>query len=569
MTKKLKIFKILFFLSALVIQFNSLAQTSGRLLLNVKNNNALGNGIADDTNAIQATINGASPGDTVFIPKGVFIVKSLGLKSGIHLKSEGILKQKVEQVEEYSMSKQNSSIPLLRGKEVSNIHLSIQSESMHEAIYLSDSKDITISHSTFIGDATKLQSFSGIMIFRCQDIVISHTTVCNFGMPRTSAHNYQPGTGIRILTSKNLKITDSDIRNNGENGVFIHNSQDVSVQNTSFRFNGMSAIQVAFGSSGNEKNYSFINNIMEFNAADAIDINNRSPEMYLDINCLIKDNVSRSNGFVNGKSTPDGSGIATLINVSGVSMLNNTAEKNNRPAIYLESCGIISAENNRADNQVEIVLRLEELKLLSNEFGSVNLLANVKAGKLTLGNNKLGNLSLPNGIRVDSMIVANNVFTNASLNFNMEGEVQLINNKIIGKSTTIPLLIVNVQGMHLEKNKINSSLSGGIVINKTATNITIVNNTIQSLGCSIYEMGSVGLLISGNKLTSIEGGKSNQTLISDNPNQLRLFGNQHIGSGKSTTILFKGKGTATVDSEIITKGGLADYGSVKVVQIGL
>src|SRR5690606_22477598 len=107
-----------------------------------------------------------------------------------------------------------------------------------------------------------------------------------------------------------------------ENGVFTHSTPDVEVSNNHIYNNGMSAIQVAFGTGGIEKNYQFRGNIMEGNAADAIDINNRSLEKYLDINCLIEDNTSRNNGFVRGKSTPDGSGIATLINVSGVNLRN-------------------------------------------------------------------------------------------------------------------------------------------------------------------------------------------------------------------------------------------------------
>src|SRR5690606_40339552 len=101
---------------------------------------------------------------------------------------------------------------------------------------------------------------------------------------------------------------------------FMHDTPDVEVSHNRIQNNGMSAIQVAFGRNGIEKNYLFINNVMEGNAADAIDINNRSLVKYLNINCRIENNISRNNGFVNGESTPDGSGIATLINISGVEM---------------------------------------------------------------------------------------------------------------------------------------------------------------------------------------------------------------------------------------------------------
>src|SRR5690606_30363736 len=124
-----------------------------------------------------------------------------------------------------------------------------------------------------------------------------------------------------------------------------------------------------------------------------------------DINCHIEDNISRDNGYVKGQPTPDGSGVATLINLSGVTMHNNVAEGNNRPALYIESCGSIYASGNKADNAVEVVLNFDELMLENNSFSSINLLANVNGKKLSLTNNKLFSMSLPNGIKVDSLIL--------------------------------------------------------------------------------------------------------------------------------------------------------------------
>src|SRR5690554_6060883 len=75
--------------------FLYLGESSGQIsnsknsLLNVKANKAIGDGISDDTKAIQETINQATKGDTVYIPEGKYLVRVLGLKSDVHIKGEG------------------------------------------------------------------------------------------------------------------------------------------------------------------------------------------------------------------------------------------------------------------------------------------------------------------------------------------------------------------------------------------------------------------------------------------------------------------------------------------------
>src|SRR5690606_28414777 len=150
------------------------------------------------------------------------------------------------------------------------------------------------------------------------------------------------------------------------------------------------------------------------------DINNRAPKKAMDIECIIANNITCEDGYVNGESTPDGSGIGTLINISNVLLYKNEAYRNNRPAIYVESCGVIMAKNNWADNQVEVTLDLEELLLEENKFSSINLIANTKAEKIQLRNNELGSLSLPDGIQVKEFKIENNSISNASINLNMK-----------------------------------------------------------------------------------------------------------------------------------------------------
>jgi parallel beta-helix repeat protein len=538
--------------------------TSQDKRLNVKDNRAIGDGIADDTKAIQATISKASKGDTVFIPEGTYVVKALGLKSGVHIKSEGQLIQQLEGEEEkFSTSMQNSSAPLFRGNNISNVSLSFTGKTLNEGVYLSGSRDVVISNSIMVGDSTKIQSFAGILLYNCENISIEKSSVSHYGSARSDPAVYHPGTAIRILSSNNVSITHNTIQNNGENGVFIHQSPDVEVSNNRIIKNGMSAIQVAFGSKEIEKNYKFINNLMEGNAADAIDINNRAPRDFLNINCLIQNNTSRSNGFVKGESTRDGSGIATLINVSGVEILNNTAENNNRPSLYIENCGKIDVKGNHSDNHVELVESFEELNLSRNSFSIISLLANVKGKKLLLTNNKLHSLSLPNGIQVDSLVLRNNELENAKLNFNMTGNVKMVGNTIESTAKDGAILIVRVNSAHLQRNRIVSSNSQALTIRNLAENVCIINNEIKSLNTCIYDDGSKGLHITGNKLLSLKGGRFRHTLVSRNPNHLFLSENEHIGVRRESAILLEGHGTAQIIEEEI-KRGYADFGSVEV-----
>jgi len=519
---------------------------------------------SDQTDVIQAVINQATEGDTVYFPEGQYLVRTILLRSDVNILSEGYLKHHSSAKSgEFSIEKQNSFNPLILGEGVKNVSISLKGESKNEGIYLLKSQQIRIYNSELIGDSTKLRAYSGIMTFQCSGIEIANTRIHHFGMPRTETHNYQPGSGVRIMSSNTVSIHDSEIYKNGENGIFIYGSRKVEVINNVIRHNGMSAIQVAFGDSGKENDYNFSYNILEENASDAIDINNRSKEKAKNISCLITENITCGNGFVNGESTPDGSGIATLINVSNVIIYKNEAYRNNRPAIYVESCGLILAKENWADNQVEVTLDLEELLLDKNRFSSINLIANTKAQKIHLRENELGSLSLPNGIQVDEFIIENNSFSNATFNFNMKGNMRLTGNEIRNNSENPTILIVKADNAFLENNEILSQNSSAIVLRNTAKNIQIIGNQVKSFNTAIFDDSSKDLVVKNNKITSIAGGEENQAFRSHYPVNLTLIGNEYHGIENIVTVLLVGKGKATVGKEKLISG-TANYGEVEI-----
>ena len=125
----------------------SQSETSKNGLINVRDYKAVGDGKTDDTQAIQASISGAEVGDTVFIPEGKYLVKALGLKSGVHIRTEGLLMQKLPgDREEFSPSKQNSSSPLFRGINVTDVSLSFRAQSVQTAAHQSLDQEMVRRH---------------------------------------------------------------------------------------------------------------------------------------------------------------------------------------------------------------------------------------------------------------------------------------------------------------------------------------------------------------------------------------------------------------------------------------
>lgn len=532
--------------------------------LNVKNFQAKGDGIVDDTKAIQATINAAQKGDTVLIPDGRFKVRTLILKSDISIKGIGLLKQHLAaDTQNYSRRIQNSSNPLFFGRNLKNITLNFRAETLNEALYISKSSDIKISYTNIKGNAKKIKSFPALLFYECDTIRIDHSSVREYGSPRLSAKTYQAGTAIRLLSCSDITIEGNKLQYNGENGIFMHGSSSAVINNNLISHNGMSAIQIGFGKTKKERGFIISNNILEHNAADAIDINNKITPTPLVIDCFIKNNKSFHNGFVNGESTVDGSGLATLVNVSKVTIADNVSNKSNRPALYLDNCGDILAKHNKTDNKIEIVNSFNKITLQDNIFDAITILAHVKGKSLHVTRNEMRTLLLPNAISIDSLILHQNKLTNASLNINMEGNLLMTKNIINSNAPSGAILLVNINSAQLDQNQIKSTRFYAITVRKMAKKVNLRNNIIQSVDACIYDEGSENLTLSQNKLHSIPGGKLSRTFISKNPNHLKMQQNEHIGGKSDNSIRFEGTGIAFLSDEKIISG-YPDYGKVVI-----
>lgn len=532
--------------------------------LNVKDFHAKGDSQSDDTKSIQAAINAAEKGDTIFIPAGIYKVKTLILKSDINLVGVGLLKQYLlVDTQNFNRAMQNSSAPLFFGRNIHRVHLTFYASTLNEGLYISNSSDIKITYTKIEGNPKKLHAFPGMLFYDCDSIQVSNSIVRNYGAPRQSAKNYQAGTGIRFLSCQNILIESNKISHNGENGIFMHSSGRARIHHNYIAHNGMSAIQIGFGRTKSEVNFSITNNVLEHNAADAIDINNKITTEPFPIACSIRNNKSFQNGFVNNESTVDGSGLATLINVSDVHVLNNRSQKSNRPALYLEDCGTILAEGNMSDNKVEIVHTFDRITLRNNTFDALTVLTNTKGNSLSLSGNTLRTLLLPNGISIDSLTLKKNKLTNANLNFNMQGHILLEANDIHTDNNTSALLLVKLNSARIVANNITSTGNFAVMIRRMAQRVVLEENDIRSVNACIYDDGAAQLTLLSNKLTSLPGGVLNRTLMSKEPNNLRIKGNIHKGGASDNSIRFEGTGTAFVANEQILSG-YVDYGQVTI-----
>ncbi len=435
----------------------------------------------DESAVFQYRIDSAAAGDTVFLPIGTHYVRTLRLKSGVNIVSRGLLVQLPQEEElDYRADRQHSGRPLFRGDKVSDIHLEFKAETRQEAVHITRSRDITIANTLAIGDSTKVQSFSGLLFYGSKNIRIQNSEIAYYGAPRAHAKRYQPGTGLRFLQSSAILVENSSVHHNGENGMFFHGCADVSVQKNNSSYNGMSGLQVAFGREAVERGYDIGDNKFNYNAADAIDINQPEKSLTVPIRAKIHDNTSDHNGFVSGEKTVDGSGIVTLVGVSDVVLNGNRSSRSNRPAIYLERCDSVYAVANDADNVMELVSLNNHITVENNRLDGIRLLKGVKANKLHIIDCDIRDLSFSNDIAVDSLVLSGNKLKGV-ININMDGALVFHNNQLTSPAADGAILLTKVQRAEVRGNHISATQAPAIRIGAMAQDVLIEENEIRSV----------------------------------------------------------------------------------------
>ena len=156
-------------------------QDGGRVL-NVREFGARGDGIADDTVAIQGAVNATKPGDTIYFPAGVYAVSNFVVKnrSGLSFAGEG----------QKSIIKQKSGAARIAT--------------------IDASRDIGISHLTF--DANGIGSYGGVVFYAAKGVRIENNTFFDSApkpIAKTDRYSFVFGRGSE--PSRDVKIINNII----------------------------------------------------------------------------------------------------------------------------------------------------------------------------------------------------------------------------------------------------------------------------------------------------------------------------------------------------------------------
>ena len=180
--------------------------------VSVKDFGAVGDGVADDTSAINAAIAAvnAAGGGTVFFPAGTYIVGDAGGSTGISLLSK----------------------VALRGAGIGATTIKLKDAADAHLINVADgTTDVAVSDMTLDGNRANQTVFvhclrvAGVTNLLAQNLEIKE------------AHRY--GIGIQGGTNKNVRLVNLDIHDTGADGIDIKNrnddNEDIHISNVSVR----------------------------------------------------------------------------------------------------------------------------------------------------------------------------------------------------------------------------------------------------------------------------------------------------------------------------------------------
>ena len=225
--------------------------------------------------------------------------------------------------------------------------------SIAECIDINHSKNIIVSNSYMTNDNNN-KKVNGIVVRDSENVKIVNNEIENINILPITKNNVNPysqGNGIACYVSNNIKIVGNKVYKCAQNGIYTFACNYVTIKTNDITYNGMSGLQLAF-STNKEHDYVIDNNKIFYNMSDGIDINNTTG-VIIDINCMIKNNTYLSNGFDfnNLEFTQDGSGYATLVNVSNVIIKDNKMEGCNKFAHYISQCDNIFIFNNKGSKK--------------------------------------------------------------------------------------------------------------------------------------------------------------------------------------------------------------------------
>jgi parallel beta-helix repeat protein len=264
-------------------------------------------------------------------------------KKGINIKIEGTLESIYNQVRSLKKDSYPSRNPLFQLVNDQNIQITggVIRNKYHEGIVILNSKEITIS-TAILGNSLGDQ-YDGIYINKCDDCSVQNSRI-----ERTSkiaSSGYGEGSGIAIFTSDRVEVKNSKLIANGANGIYLGSGKNTLIQMNEVSHNGMSGIQVNFNIPNKQTQYFTISdNLIMDNRADGIDCNNTT--LPYSVYGVIDRNKLKHNGWLMDEATADGTGVGTFINISNISIMDNTSEDSARFGAFFSGVTNFSLVNN-------------------------------------------------------------------------------------------------------------------------------------------------------------------------------------------------------------------------------
>lgn len=265
-------------------------------------------------------------------------------KENITIIGSATLKQQIEGALKPSYEKPTSDKPLFRIVNCKNIKvIGLTFLTKYEAIDILSSNNVIIDSCKVDGN-NNTSTFNACVTRDSNNITFSKCEIMNCGeMPTYNMSDkinvYSLGNGISGYLTNGVTVVDCKVKCCGQNGVYTYACSDVVVKNNLIEDNGMSGIQFAYAL-GIEKGFIVDGNTIKNNYSDGLDINNTLSQN-VNIDCIISNNIYENNGWFNkdkNKITQDGSGLATLVNVSGVYGTNNVVNDCCRIGLYISNC---------------------------------------------------------------------------------------------------------------------------------------------------------------------------------------------------------------------------------------
>ena len=350
------------------------------LVVNVKSRGAAGDGVTDDTAAIQAAINQvAGSGGTVLVPSGIYMINAVtSLKLGNKM----------------TFRMYNATL-----KAITN------NANGYAILDITGVSNVNVVGGTLIGDrvshtGTTGEWGMGVDVESASNVVISGVTSNNaWGDGFYIGSSTEKGSG-----SSNITLCSVIANNNRRQGLSITAANGVIVSNSIFtNTNGalpMCGIDVETNASTTASNIQILSSIVQFNKGCGVQVGSAfsTPGSNMIANVVVKNNIIAYNSMVGGVAAA----IKIANNTSGHQIINNLVTQNFQDGIDLMS-GVTNTivSGNVVTQNGTTVNPQNGIGILTYDNSTKNTIT----GNITTGNTKANILDLAGGNTIITNII--------------------------------------------------------------------------------------------------------------------------------------------------------------------